>query len=200
MQSAGNPNAPEEGSPDPGWDGVDRREGDRRDRPTRPLTGWLTPRRRAGGRRESDRESYVDRYSRRDVMLLMTIFLLNVGDAFFTMLWLARGGKEANPVMDFFLDIGPGAFLVQKCIVVGIWLLILLIHKNFRLARIGLYASLVVYALLMLVHFGIIVLGIEPPPPSEAANDASEPVLTSQAPRQEAPASITRIAGPPASE
>ena len=39
--------------------------------------------------------------------------------------------------MDFFLDIGPGAFLVQKCFVVGAWLLLLLVHKNFRFARIG---------------------------------------------------------------
>ena len=44
--------------------------------------------------------------------LVLAIFLMNVGDAFLTMLWLGRGGREANPIMDFFLDIGPGAFLV----------------------------------------------------------------------------------------
>jgi len=104
----------------------------------------------------------VDRYTKRDVVLLLSVFLLNVGDAFFTMRWLERGGKEANPVMDFFLDIGPGAFLAQKCLVVGFWLLILVVHKNFRFARIGLYATLGVYALLMIVHFSIIALGIEP--------------------------------------
>ena len=101
----------------------------------------------------------------------MSVFLLNVGDAAFTMRWLSRGGQEANPVMDFFLDIGPGAFLAQKCLVVGFWLLLLLVHKNFRFARIGLYASLAVYAVLMLVHFGIVAFGVEPPP--KPANDAS---------------------------
>jgi len=126
----------------------------------------LGPLRRAHGRRTSDQAGYVDRYSRRDVALILTIFIMNVGDAFFTMLWLDRGGKEANPVMDFFLDIGPGAFLIQKCIVVGIWLVALLVHKNFRFARIGLYISLVAYGILMLIHFGIIALGIEPPDPN----------------------------------
>lgn len=174
LQSAGNPNASEDDATGSGWNGLDRRSGDRRDEPTRLFGGRLTPRRRAGGRRESDQAGYVDRYTRRDVALLLSVFLLNVGDAWMTMLWLSRGGREANPVMDFFLDISPTAFLFQKCLVVGFWLVILLVHKNFRFARIGLYASLVVYALLMLVHFGIVFLGIEPPP-NEAAIEMRDP-------------------------
>ena len=146
--------------------GGERRDADRRHQPTRPWIGMFGPLRRAHGRRTSDQAGYVDRYSRRDVALILTIFIMNVGDAFFTMLWLDRGGKEANPVMDFFLDIGPGAFLIQKCIVVGIWLVALLVHKNFRFARIGLYISLVAYGILMLIHFGIIAFGIEPPDPN----------------------------------
>jgi len=147
--------------------GGERRNTDRRLQPTRPWIGMLGPLRRARGRRTSDQAGYVDRYSRRDVALILTVFVMNVGDAFFTMLWVARGGEEANPVMDFFIEIGPGAFLIQKCIVVGAWLVVLLVHKNFRFARIGLYGSLVVYAVLMLVHFGIIALGIEPPDSSD---------------------------------
>jgi hypothetical protein len=156
------------------WTGPDRRAADRRDAPTRLLPSRSTPARRAGGRRDTDHSSYVDRYTKRDVALLMTIFLLNVGDAFLTMMWLERGGREANPVMDFFLDIGPTAFLVQKCIVVGFWLVILLAHKNFRFARLGLYASLVVYALLMILHFSIIALKIEPPPQADANGTATQ--------------------------
>ncbi len=180
------------------WSGAERRTADRRDRPTRPWSGWLTPRRRARGRRESDRASYVDRYTRRDVVLLLSVFLLNVGDAWMTMLWLSRGGREANPVMDFFLDISPTAFLVQKCIVVGFWLLILLVHKNFRFARIGLYASLVVYALLTLVHFGIVALGIEPPADDALAEATEASMILETA---GAPASnLTERVGRPAAE
>jgi len=149
----------------------ERRDANRRLQPTRPWIGMLGPLRRARhGRRTSDHSGYVDRYSRRDVALILPIFVLNVGDAFFTMLWLDRGGQEANPVMDFFLDSGPDAFLIQKCVVVGIWLVALLVHKNFRFARIGLYISLVAYAVLMLIHFGIIASGVEPPDTDEISN------------------------------
>ncbi len=150
----------------PSWIGPDRRRADRRQQPMRPWARWRGPLRRAGGRRQEDRRGYVDVYSRRDVALLLAIFLLNVGDAFFTLRWLGRGGREANPVMDLFLDIGPGAFLVQKCLVVGGWLLVLVIHKNYRVARLGLYTAFAVYAALMVVHFGIIAFRIEPPRPN----------------------------------
>lgn len=171
---------------DSDWNGEDRRQTDRREAPTRPWTDWLTPKRRATGRRDEDLNHYVDRYTRRDVILVMTIFILNVGDAFMTMLWLSRGGREANPVMDFFLDIGPGAFLVQKCVVVGFWLLILLVHKNFRFARIGLYASLAVYALLMIMHFGIIAFDVEPPEDGAAEREGEPRIILRTADRPEA--------------
>ncbi len=161
---------------EPDWVGPERRSSDRRRQPTRPWTRWLGPLRRERGRRRTDRVGYVDRYSRREVALILAVFLMNVADAFLTLLWLERGGEEANPVMDFFLDIGPGAFLVQKCLVVGVWLVILLVHKNFRFARLGLYASLVVYAILMLVHFGIIAFEVEPPPkPGDVARSKAVP-------------------------
>jgi hypothetical protein len=152
------------------WDGQDRRRGDRRESPTHPWRSLFSPRRRAEGRREADRQSYVDRYNGRDIALLLSVFLLNVGDALMTMRWLDRGGSEANPVMDFFLDIGPGAFLAQKCLVVGFWLVLLTVHKNFRFARAGLYASLVVYAALMALHFALVAADLDPP--AEVRNEA----------------------------
>jgi len=169
VQSSGNSTTSTESEDSTDWGDTDRRSSQRRDEPTRPWTSWLTPLRREYGRRYGDHSHYVDRYTKRDLLLLVTIFLLNVGDAFFTMRWLDRGGKEANPVMEFFLDIGPGAFLAQKCLLVGFWLLILVVHKNFRFARVGLYATLVVYAVLMLVHFSIIAFGIEPPKDDDLA-------------------------------
>ena len=147
----------------------ERRNTDRRNRPTAPWKDLFSPLRRARGRRASDQTGYVDRYSKWDVALLFAIFMLNIADAYMTMLWLHRGGREANPIMDFFLDIGPGAFLIQKCVIVGVWLVVLLVHKNFRFARIGLYLSLAMYTVLMLVHFGIIASGINPPHPGDPA-------------------------------
>ncbi len=185
------------------WKGVDRRDSDRRERPTRPWIGMRGPLRRIEGRRDVDQMGYVDRYSRHEVALILTVFLLNVCDAFFTMLWLDRGGREANPVMDFFLDIGTGAFLAQKCLVVGIWLVVLLVHKNFRFARIGLYASLCVYAVLMVTHFGIIALGIKPVKmhgnlPLPRIHEAV--VLEQDEPALIRPFDVSRRAAPPTAE
>lgn len=163
MSPRGNIESPEDRAETLDDSPENRRQGDRREKPTRPWSSFVTPHRRAAGRRAEDRSEYVDRYTLQDVWLLLSIFLLNVGDAYFTMLWLSRGGKEANPAMNFLLEIGPGAFLVQKCLLVGFWLVILTMHKNFRFAKMGLYASLAVYALLMALHFSIIALDIPPP-------------------------------------
>lgn len=145
------------------WPEIDRRATpDRRDRPTgflsRPWRG-----RRGGGRRKGERENiYVDVYSRADVLILLGIFILNIGDAAFTLLWLQRGGAEGNPIMQLMLDIGVGAFLFQKCIVVGIWLLILTAHRNYRSARVGLWSTLSVYSLLIVYHLVLVGFDVNP--------------------------------------
>jgi hypothetical protein len=158
------------------WPEVDRRtNADRRGQPT----GWLSHpfgfRRRKAGRRAGERDNiYVDVYSRSDVMILLGIFLLNIGDALFTLLWLQRGGGEGNPIMQAMLDIGVGAFLFQKCIVVGVWLLILTAHRNYRTARLGLWSTLSVYTLLIVYHLLLVGLDVQPvPPPHEVAPSPS---------------------------
>jgi hypothetical protein len=159
----------------------ERRSGrERRGQPTPALSSFWGNRRRRSGRRkgESDR-TYVDTFSPRDVALLLGIFVLNIFDAFFTLLWIQRGGSEANPFMAFLLEIGEGAFLLQKCIVVGVWLIVLVIHKNFRLARIGLYSLAGVYSLLILGHFALIASDVSPQrqtlePNSQISNEASD--------------------------
>lgn len=156
----------------------ERRSNDRRNRPTKPWKDLFSPLRRARGRRSSDRKGYVDRYSKQDVALLLAIFLLNVADACMTMLWLHRGGREANPVMDYFLDLGPAAFLAQKCLVVGFWLILLLVHKNFRFAKIGLYAALAVYSMLLIVHFSLIAFDVEPPVRDPGSGASAFPALS----------------------
>jgi hypothetical protein len=154
------------GRPDgePSWPHVERRSTtDRRNAPT----GWLSHPfgrgRRKAGRRAGERDNiYVDVYSRGDVLILLCIFLLNIGDAVFTLLWLQRGGGEGNPVMQAMLDIGVGAFLFQKCIIVGIWLLILTAHRNYRAARLGLWSTLSVYTLLIVYHLVLVGFDVEP--------------------------------------
>ena len=84
---------------------------------------------------------------------MVAIFVLNVFDALFTLVYLAHGGSEANPLMDGLLQISDWAFLSQKCFVVGVWLVFLTVHKNFRLARAGLWGLLLLYSCVLCYHF-----------------------------------------------
>ena len=140
------------------WPHLDRRRGkDRRQQPTPAWSAFLGYRGRKRGRRAGENiNTYVDRFSNGDVVLVITVLILNILDALFTMLWLQRGGSEANPIMAWLLEIGNSAFLVQKCLIVGLWLVLLLVHKNFRIARVGLWALTGVYSLLLLYHLFLI--------------------------------------------
>ena len=142
----------------------DRRRGlDRRRSPTPPWAAFLGFRRRRAGRRSGEDERiYVDRFTLGDVLLLVGILVLNVFDAFFTLIWLQRGGAEGNPVMAWVLEYGNGLFLAEKSLMVGAWLLLLVIHKNFRFAGVGLWSLAAIYSLLILYHLALIVSGIDP--------------------------------------
>ncbi len=141
---------------------IDRRKGgDRRQQPTSPWAPFLGHRNRKRGRRDGEEaNTYVDRFTPVDVALVVSVLLLNVLDALFTMLWIQRGGSEGNPVMAWVLEFGNSAFLVQKCLIVGVWLILLLVHKNFMIARVGLWVLAGVYSLLMLYHVVLIFFGV----------------------------------------
>lgn len=146
------------------WPWVERRaRADRRHRPTSLWDSLVHPRRRRSGRRTGEkRDIYVDVFQRRDVLLMVAIFVLNIFDALFTLLWLQRGGGEGNPLMAWLLEHGNEAFLLQKCLVVGLWLVLLVVHKNFRLARLGLWSLASLYALLVAYHLVLIGSGADP--------------------------------------
>jgi len=143
---------------------LDRRtNADRRDEPTRVWDSLFGFRKRRHGRRADERQNlYVDRYSRMDVALLLGVFILNILDAFFTLRWLEMGGGEGNPLMDALIQSSDLLFLLQKCVVVGFWLVILVVHKNYRIARLGLWAALILYSVILIYHFVLQSMG--PPP------------------------------------
>ena len=126
---------------------------DRRRRPTRPWDGLRGWNRRSRARRRAEEQAYVDVFSSRDGLLLIAIFLLNLLDAGFTLVYLSRGGTEANPAMARLLAVSSHAFLAQKCAIVALWLLFLMVHKNFRVARYGLWSLLALYSGVLVYHF-----------------------------------------------
>ncbi len=132
----------------------DRRGNDRRRGPT-PFVSRYTL---LGGRREGDRRlaatenQYVDRYEPWLVAVLVAIGALCALDAVFTLLYLQKGGSEANPLMARAIEWGPVEFMVLKCAVTNLGLLVLCVHKNFRYVKAIVCGLLGIYGLLFAYH------------------------------------------------
>ena len=137
------------------WPEVERRTSlDRRHAPTRLLGRLFGPRRRLSGRREGeDHDIHVDVFGWRDLLLAVSLFGLNVADAFLTLVFLQEGGAEANPLMDKVVQLGENAFLFEKLFVGGIWIFVLTIFNKFRVARYGVYMLFSSYGAVLVYHF-----------------------------------------------
>jgi hypothetical protein len=111
-----------------------RRGGDRRKSPTSPLSWRSLFGSRRHSRREADKANhwYVDRYDSASVLAFVCTLLLSVADAFLTLMLVHDGATELNPVMDFYLKEGP-PFILAKYLLTSTCLILLLIHKNYRL-------------------------------------------------------------------
>jgi hypothetical protein len=131
---------------------------DRRRRPTPALSRYtFAGGRRRGPRRTTDPQSiYVDQLGRGLATVLLVIFFFHVLDALFTLVHIARGGAELNPLMGFFLRQSPGVFLVAKLSIAGLGLLFLGLHGRFPLVRKGIAAIFVLYAGVICYHFILI--------------------------------------------
>jgi len=115
-----------------------RRSGqDRRAKPASPFSLASLRGSRKTVRRKEDLSVhyYVDRYGRDEVLLFTFILLLSVADAFFTLELIGSGMSEFNTVMDYYLQLGPLAFILVKYLLTAIGLLCLLMHKNYPLFR-----------------------------------------------------------------
>jgi hypothetical protein len=106
-----------------------------------------------GGRRKSgEADTYTDVYSARAFAAMLALAGLNIADAFFTLVYLQRGGTEGNPVADWLIRQGPEIFLFAKTGVIGLALAILCLHKNFQRARFGVVLGTTLYVLLTIYH------------------------------------------------
>jgi hypothetical protein len=133
-----------------------RHRPDRRQRPT-PM--WsrhaLLGGRRRTVRRGHEREgAFVDVHGPRLFALVLLIVALNLLDAWFTLLFLAHGGTELNPLVQLVLDFGahPWPFLLLKTVGIGTACAFLALAKHFRPARIGLWLVAAGYAALLVWH------------------------------------------------
>ena len=104
-------------------------------------------------RRFDEREgTFVDRYTAGLVAAVAWVAMMNLGDTFFTLVHLQSGGVEVNPVADQLLRTGRFGFVFTKSVLVGVALIVLALHKNFWLARMGLWVAALAYTVLNVYH------------------------------------------------
>jgi hypothetical protein len=139
---------------------AERRAADRRQQPTRMWSRYVFSggRRRTIRRREERDGAFVDVHGPRALLLVLTILVLNLADAWFTLLFLSHGGREMNPVVQGVLDLGghPWPFVLLKTVGIGIACTFLTMTKHFRPARLGLCFVAIGYTVLLGWHLWLL--------------------------------------------
>jgi len=134
-----------------------RRTPDRRQAPTPRLSrySYFGGRRRRVQRSEEAEGSFVDLYSPWVLGWVLWVALMNLGDSYFTLVHLQAGGVEVNPIAAAMLRTGRFGFVFSKAVLIGGALFVLTLHKNFRLARVGLWVSTAAYTALVIYHLSL---------------------------------------------
>ena len=115
--------------------------------------------RRREVRRGVEREgTFVDLYDWPLLCVLAWIAVANMADSFFTLHHLQAGGVELNPIAERLLRTGHLGFVSIKCGLISVALLVLLMHKNFAAARLGIWVAGIAYTLLFAYH--LLLLGV----------------------------------------
>ena len=115
-------------------------------------------RRRSSGRRRNDPAGYVDIYDRRSWEIAVAVMVMSFLDAVLTVLQIQRGSvREANPVMNITLTWGGiYAFFCLKASMTALALAIIIVHKEWALARYVARLCLWFYVLIMFYHMYLI--------------------------------------------
>ena len=132
---------------------------DRRKKPTPVLSRYTLIGRRRGFRRDGeDKFSYVDIYDSKAVLLVVCILVLSILDGLFTLLYLGKGGKELNILVDWLIAVGTQEFFIVKAGLTGLSLIFLILHKNFPLVSKALLLIFYFYLGLLIYHLVIQIL------------------------------------------
>ena len=101
-------------------------------------------------RRKEDRNKifYVDRYSSAQFGVIVSILFLSAIDALLTLLLLNHGAYEINPIMAYYLRVGPYAFMAVKYALTSIGVIFFVILRNTFLKSIQIYTDTIFYFIL----------------------------------------------------
>ena len=136
----------------------ERRSGtDRRARHTSPFAIRSLFGSRRHYRRKEDTQKYffVDIYSPFSAGVLLFTLVLSVVDAFLTLRLVGCDIKEMNPVMGFFMKLGPFQFIMAKWFFTAFGLLTLLIFKNYYLWK-GKLRTAALLVILPILYLGLV--------------------------------------------
>jgi hypothetical protein len=119
---------------------VERRSGvERRTKRFGDFRWFLKTGRRRQVRRQSDCTNIytLDYYSPKLFFRFIMVLLLSVVDALLTLWLIDNGAVEANPIMAYYLSLGPGVFLAVKYFITAaaVILVVLLNYVFIRLFR-----------------------------------------------------------------
>ena len=108
-------------------------------------------------RRKEDMQKYysVDRYSPSIFAAIIAILFLSVLDALLTLFLIGNGAIEINPIMAYYIKIGPYSFLAVKYALTSIGVFIFLILRNIYLRPIKMYTGTLLYVVIAV--FGSVV-------------------------------------------
>ncbi len=114
---------------------------DRRKSRLPALKSLFGNRRRRQVRRQSDRRGLVllDHYGGSVIVPAFAVLGLSLADALLTLFLLSHGAMELNPVMDFFLRLGPTPFLLAKYSITAFSVLIIILLNYVFIHRLKLH-------------------------------------------------------------
>ncbi len=115
-----------------------RRSGnDRRNRAGISIRLLVGAGKRESVRRLDDRGRvfFVDRYSPKLFVAILTGIFLSIADGFLTLLLMGHGAYEVNPVMAYALSVSPSAFVASKYALTCIAALIVLMLRDVVVVR-----------------------------------------------------------------
>jgi hypothetical protein len=112
--------------------------------------------RRRGGRRKTDDDRFVDKYSDRLFFALIIILILCAFDGVATLYHILHGtAVEFNPIMDFAIRLGSRKFIVFKLALTFACLLMLVFYRHARGVKKAVLFVIFLYLLLTIYHLFI---------------------------------------------
>jgi len=141
---------------------LDRRSGkDRRKLSQHSILKQFLSGHRAGARRHEDRTRifFVDRYGTTLFLSIVAILFLSLIDALLTLLLIEHGAVEVNPLMAYYLKIGPQVFITVKYLLTSLSVFILAVFSHLIFSRVNIRVhsvlSLIVGAFLSVIAWQI---------------------------------------------